>query len=71
MDAADGGIRVGIAEAKAELEAGTAVALDVVQPGAWAQLDGAVEGAVRIPPNEIGTRFGELPLDLDIISYYT
>ena len=65
------GLRIGPGEARTKLESGQAVALDVVQPGAWEQLDGAVEGAVRIPPAEIEQRFGELPLDLDIITYCT
>ena len=46
-----------MAETKAKLEAGEAVAVDVVQPHAWDQIDGAVKGAVRIPPDEIGHRF--------------
>ncbi len=64
-------VRVDVAEAKEKLESGGAVALDVVQPGAWEQIDGAVQGAVRIAPQEIGQRFGELPLDLDVITYCT
>ena len=67
----DGDVRIDIAQARAKLESGEAVALDVVQPGAWDQVDGAVKGAVRIPPDEIEHRFGELPLDLDIITYCT
>ncbi len=65
------GIRIDPVEAKAKIEAGDAVALDVVQQGAWNQLDGAVEGAVRIRPQEIEDRFAELPLDLDVITYCT
>ncbi len=64
-------VRVDVAEAWAKLESGEAVALDVVQPGAWEQIDGAVHGAVRIAPQEIGERFAELPLDLDVITYCT
>ena len=71
MSAEDDGIRMGVDEARAKLEAGGAIALDVVQPGAWEQVDGAVEGAVRIPPAEIEQRFSELPLDLEVITYCT
>ena len=71
MSAEDDGIRMGVDEARAKLEAGGAIALDVVQPGAWEQVDGAVEGAVRIPPAEIEQRFRELPLDLEVITYCT
>ena len=71
MDAQDPGVRIDVAQAKDRIESGGAVALDVVQPGAWDQIDGAVEGAVRIPPAEIEERFPELPLDLDIITYCT
>ena len=68
---ADESLRIDIDEARRKLGARQAVALDVVQPGAWEQIDGAVEGAVRIPPDEVDQRFSELPLDLDIITYCT
>ena len=71
MVADDADVRIDIAQARAKLESGEAVALDVVQPGAWDQIDGAVKGAVRIPPAELEQRFAELPLDLDIITYCT
>ncbi len=71
MRAGDEGIRIDVGGAKQKLDSGRAVALDVVQPHAWDELDGAVQGAVRIPPDEIGHRFAELPLDLDVITYCT
>ena len=71
MNAEDDGLRIEVDHARTKLESGEAVALDVVQPGAWDQLDGAVKGAVRIPPAEIEQRFKELPLDLDVITYCT
>ena len=71
MNGEDGGLRIDVAQASAKLESGEAIALDVVQPGTWDQIDGAVKGAVRIPPEEIGQRFEELPRDLDIITYCT
>ncbi len=71
MNAEDPGLRIEVAQAKAKLEAGEAVAVDVVQPGTWDQLDGAVRGAVRIPPKDIEQRFAEIPLDRHIITYCT
>ncbi len=71
MSTGNDGVRIEVGAAKEKLDSGEAVALDVVQPPAWDEIDGAVEGAVRIPPQEIGQRFGELPRDLDIITYCT
>lgn len=71
VDLEDQDLRIDVHEAKAKLESGGAVALDVVQPGAWEQIDGVVKGAVRIPPQDIGRRFQELPRELDVITYCT
>ena len=71
MDADGSELRIGIAEARRKIESGEAVALDVVQPGAWESVDGAVAGAVRIPPQDIEARFHELPRDVEIITYCT
>ncbi len=71
MSTEEGDVRIDAAAARAKLESGEAVALDVVQPNAWDRIDGAVRGAVRIPPAEIEQRFHELPLDLDVITYCT
>lgn len=71
MTAEGDDLRIDVEEARARLGTAEAVALDVVQPGAWEQIDGAVEGAVRIPPDEVEQRFGELPRDHEIITYCT
>lgn len=71
MDAEVQDLRIDVQHALTKLEAGEAVALDVVQPGAWDRIDGVIKGAVRIPPEEITQRFEELPRDLDIIAYCT
>ena len=71
MTTKDDGLRIEVDQARAKLESGEAVALDVVQPGAWDEVDGAIQGAVRIPPAEIEQCFKELPLDLDVITYCT
>ena len=64
-------IRIGVDDARTKLEAGEAVALDVVQPGAWEALDGVIKGSIRIPPAELAERLGELPKDLEAIAYCT
>ncbi|MFN2588688.1 MAG: rhodanese-like domain-containing protein [Actinomycetota bacterium] len=69
--ATERGVRIDVDTAKAKLESGEAIALDVVQPGAWERLDGAVKGALRISPQEIAGRLDELPGDLDVIAYCT
>ena len=71
MSDSAGRVRIDAAEARTRIESGDAVALDVVQPRAWDQIDGAVAGAVRISPEELAQRFAELPLDLEIIAYCT
>ncbi len=64
-------LRIDPNEAKARVDAGDAIVLDVVSPLAWEQLDRAIQGAVRIPPDEIGERWGELPRERAIITYCT
>jgi rhodanese-related sulfurtransferase len=64
-------IRISPAEAKARLDAGDALVLDVVSPAAWDQLDVAITGALRIPPDELSRRYRELPKDREIIAYCT
>ena len=64
-------LRISPAEAKARVDAGQAIILDVVAPAAWDQLDVAIAGALRIPPDEVGGRLSELPRDRDIIAYCT
>ena len=49
MDTQDVDIRIDLDDARVKLESGDAVALDLVQPGAWDRIDGVVKGAVRIP----------------------
>ena len=64
-------LRIDPAEAKARVDAGKAIILDVVAPAALAATTESVQGAIRIPPDELAERFGELPLDRDIIAYCT
>lgn len=64
-------IRIDVDAARAKLEAGEAVALDVVQPAAWDGLDGVIKGSIRIPPEEITDRYNEVPKDLEVVAYCT
>ena len=65
------GLRISTAEAKRQVDAGEAIMLDVVAPGVWEQLDVAVPGAVRIPPDQVADRVGDLPRVRTIIAYCT
>ncbi len=65
------GLRISVAEAKHQVDAGAALMLDVVAPGVWEQVDVAVPGAVRIPPDQVADRVGELPHERTIIAYCT
>jgi rhodanese-related sulfurtransferase len=67
----DHGLRIGAHQARAKLESGEAIALDVIQPAEWGRIRGAIKGAMRIPPLQIVHRFDELPADCDIIVYCT
>ena len=64
-------LRIGARDAKRLVDAGEAIVLDVVASGVWEALEEAVPGAVRIPPEEIGSRFGELPRGKAIVAYCT
>jgi rhodanese-related sulfurtransferase len=52
-------------------DAGEAVILDVVASHVWPAMARTIEDSVRIPPEEIQTRFHELPRDKAIIAYCT
>jgi rhodanese-related sulfurtransferase len=64
-------LRIEAAEAKSLVDAGQAIVLDVVSPMAWDAIGEAVSGAIRIPPEEMSARFGELPRERAIIAYCT
>ena len=65
------GPRIGVGEAKALADAGEAVILDVVASNVWPSMTRTIPGSIRIPPEEIQKRFGELPRDKTIIAYCT
>ena len=65
------GPRIEVAEAKAMVDMGEALILDVVASHVWPSMTRTIQGSVRIPPDEIGNRFGELPRGKAIIAYCT
>ena len=64
-------LRISPTDAKARVDAGQAIVLDMVSPLAWDQIDVAIAGALRIPPDELGSHLNELPRDRDLIAYCT
>lgn len=65
------GPRIEAAEAKALVDAGEAVILDVVASHVWPSMSRSIEGAIRIAPEEIEQRFAELPRDKAVVAYCT
>jgi hypothetical protein len=50
---------------------GQALILDVVASHVWPSMSRTIAGLIRIAPEEIGDRFGELPRGKAIIAYCT
>ena len=65
------GPRIEVEAAKALVDAGEAVILDVVASHVWPSMARIIQGSIRIPPEEIQTRYGGLPHDKIIITYCT
>jgi rhodanese-related sulfurtransferase len=65
------GPRIDLAEAKAMVDAGEAVMLDVVASPVWRSMSRTIQGSIRIPPEEIRDRLDRLPRDKTIIAYCT
>ena len=59
MEGDECGFRIDVERAKAMLESGQAIALDVIQPHEWGRVRGAIKGAVRIPPLQLVHRLKE------------
>lgn len=62
---------IDVDSAKAMIDDGQAMMLDVVASHVWPSMSRTIAGAIRIPPEEIGERIGELPSDRTIIAYCT
>jgi rhodanese-related sulfurtransferase len=65
------GPRIEAADANALVDAGEAIVLDVVASHVWPAMARTIQGSIRIPPEQIQERFGELPRDKTIIVYCT
>ena len=65
------GPRIDVAEAKAMVDSGEGLILDVVASHVWPSMTRTIKGSVRIAPEDIQRRFGELPRDKMIITYCT
>lgn len=65
------GPRIGVAEAKALVDSGEAVIVDMVASHVWPSMSRTIRGSIRIPPEEIQDRLSELPRDKTIIAYCT
>jgi rhodanese-related sulfurtransferase len=65
------GPRIEAVEAKAMVDAGEAIVLDVVASHVWPAMARTIQDSIRIPPEEIRERFGELPRAKTIIAYCT
>jgi rhodanese-related sulfurtransferase len=53
------------------VESGQAIILDVVSSSVYPLMHEAIAGAVRIAPEELADRVGELPKSTTIITYCT
>ncbi len=57
--------RISVEEAKAMVEEGHAVVVDVRRPDEW--VSGHVQGAIHIPVDDVLGRIDELPKDKDLL----
>lgn len=65
------GPRIDAARAKALVDSGEAIILDVVASHVWPAMSRTIQGSIRMPPEEIEQRFHELPREKAIIAYCT
>jgi rhodanese-related sulfurtransferase len=65
------GPRIEASEAKAMVDAGQAIVLDVVASHVWPAMSRTIQSSIRIPPEQIEERVDELPRDKTIIPYCT
>ena len=64
-------LRIAPEKAKAMVEAGQALFLDVVASSVYPLMHMAIAGAIRIAPEELADRVDELPRSTAIITYCT
>ncbi|HSL31005.1 MAG TPA: hypothetical protein VK900_17525 [Anaerolineales bacterium] len=65
------GPRIDVERAKAMVDSGEAIILDVVAAHVWPSMSRTIQGSIRIPPEQVETRFRELPRNKTIIPYCT
>lgn len=65
------GPRIDVESAKAMVDSGEAIIVDVVATHVWPSMTRTIEGSIRIPPDEVEARFAELPREKTIITYCT
>jgi hypothetical protein len=65
------GPRIDVETAKTMLDSGTALMLDVVASHVWPSMTRTIQGSIRIPPEDVEKRIGELPRNKTIITYCT
>jgi len=58
-------------EAKARIERGEAIVLDLIGDESWAGLASAPKNALRIPPAEFRSRLPALPKERELLSLCT
>ena len=61
-------IRIDPIEAKAKVDRGEALILDVVAPDTWATMPRTIRGAVRIAPDQVAQRADELSSGREVIA---
>jgi rhodanese-related sulfurtransferase len=71
LTSGDPELRVTPEKAKAMVERGEALVLDVVASSVYPLMHMAIAGAIRIPPEELADRVDELPRSTTIITYCT
>ena len=71
LTSADSELRITPEKAKAMVENGQALFLDVVSSSVYPLMHMAIAGAIRIAPEELADRIEELPMSTTIITYCT
>jgi rhodanese-related sulfurtransferase len=64
-------LRITAEQARALVQGGQAIVLDVVSSSVYPLMHEAIAGAIRIVPEELADRLEELPRSATIITYCT
>ncbi|HXC79047.1 MAG TPA: rhodanese-like domain-containing protein [Candidatus Acidoferrum sp.] len=71
MNSTNSELRITPEKARAMVEAGQALFLDVVSSSVYPLMHEAIAGAIRIAPEELAERVEDLPRSSTIITYCT